>query len=190
MPATSVTELIALLKGRPGGFNYASTGSGSSGHLAAELFKTMAGVDMVHVPYRGAAPVLSDILAGRVQVYFANPASVIGPLQEGKLRALAVASPKRVSDLPDVPTLAEQGVEGIEGSGWIGFVAPAGIPENVKQKLTDALIGAIQHPDVQARLKAQFMEPVGNSPEEFANYMDEELQRWAPLIKRLNLSVN
>src|SRR5690606_39857471 len=105
-------------------------------------------------------------------------------------RALAVVSDKRVSFLPDTPTVAELGMEGIEGSGWIGVVAPSGVPADIKQQLSEALIQAIHHPQVQARLHSQFMEPVRNSPEAFGQYMDEELQRWAPLIKRLNLSVN
>jgi tripartite-type tricarboxylate transporter receptor subunit TctC len=136
VPANSLAELIAYMKAHPGQLNYASTGSGSPGHLAAELFKSMAGVDMVHVPYRGAAPVLADMLSGRVQVYFANPASVVGSLREGKLRALAVTGGHRSELFPDLPTAQEAGLPGFAVDSWYGLLGPAGLPPDIRRGCT------------------------------------------------------
>ena len=189
-PIKSVDDLLKVVRDPNSAYNFPSTGAGTVSHLAIELLLERVGGKAVHVPYPSSPGAVTSLLSRDTHFSALPPIAVMPLINDGRLRPLAVVYSERVSFLPDVPTLAEQGVDGIEGSGWIGFVAPAGIPEDVKQKLTDALIGAIHHPDVQARLKGQFMEPVGNSPEEFANYMDEELQRWAPLIKRLNLSVN
>ena len=189
-PIKSVSDLSKAMQDPSAANNFPSTGAGTVSHLSVELLLERVGGKAVHVPYASSPAAVTSLLSGDTNFAALPPIAVMAMIKDGRLRPLAVVSSKRVSFLPDVPTLAEQGIAGIEGSGWIGFVAPSGVPDDVKQRLTDALVTAIQHPDVQARLKAQFMEPVGNQPAEFAQYMDEELQRWKPLIKRLNLSVN
>src|SRR5690606_25993375 len=189
-PIKSLDELLAAVKDPNSKYNFPSTGAGTISHLSVELLLERAGGTAVHVPYPSSPAAVTSLVAGDTHFAALPPIAVMPLVNDGRLRALAVVYSERVSFLPDTPTVAELGFEGIEGSGWIGFVAPAGIPDDIRNKLADALIKAINHPDVQARLHSQFMEPVGNQPEEFAGYMDEELQRWAPLIKRLNLSVN
>lgn len=183
MPATGVTDLIAVLRARPGQLNYASTGSGSPGHLAAELFKTMAGVDMVHVPYRGAAPVLADLLAGRVQVYFANPASVVGPLQEGKLRALAVTGERRSALFPDLPTVQEAGLPGFVVDSWYGLIGPAGLSAEVVARLHGAVEAIVATPEFRTRLAAAGLEPLSSTPDAFRDLIRDDLARWAPVVR-------
>jgi tripartite-type tricarboxylate transporter receptor subunit TctC len=189
-PIKSVDDLSKAMQDPAATNNFPSTGAGTVSHLSVELLLERVGGKAVHVPYASSPAAVTSLLSGDTNFAALPPIAVMAMIKDGRLRPLAVVSNKRVSFLPEVPTLAEQGIEGIEGSGWIGFVASSGVPDSIKQQLTDALITAIQHPDVQARLKSQFMEPVGNQPAEFAQYMDEELQRWKPLIKRLNLSVN
>lgn len=195
VPAESpITSLDGLLKAtqEPGSkYNFPSTGAGTVSHLSVELLLERAGGKAVHVPYPSSPAAVTSLLSGDAHFAALPPIAVMSMIKDGRLRALAVVTAgERASFLPDVPTLAELGMPGIEGSGWIGFVAPSGVPDDIKQQLADALIGAIHNPDVQAKLKSQFMEPVGDQPAEFAQYMDDELKRWVPLIKRLNLSVN
>ncbi|AEC20510.1 putative secreted protein [Pusillimonas sp. T7-7] len=189
-PIKSLDELLAAVKDPKSQYNFPSTGAGTISHLSVELLLERAGGQAVHVPYPSSPAAVTSLVAGDTHFAALPPIAVMPLVNDGRLRALAVVYSERVGFLPDTPTVAELGIPGIEGSGWIGFVAPSGIPDDIKVQLTDALIKAIHHPDVQARLSSQFMEPVGNQPQEFAQYMDEELQRWAPLIKRLNLSVN
>ncbi|NYT85374.1 Bug family tripartite tricarboxylate transporter substrate binding protein [Pollutimonas harenae] len=189
-PIKSLDDLLAAVKDPKSQYNFPSTGAGTISHLSVELLLERAGGQAVHVPYPSSPAAVTSLVAGDTHFAALPPIAVMPLVNDGRLRALAVVYSERVSFLPDTPTVAELGLEGIEGSGWIGFVAPSGIPKDIKAKLTNALIDAIHNPDVQARLHSQFMEPVGNQPEEFAQYMDAELQRWAPLIKRLNLSVN
>lgn len=189
-PIKSVDDLLDAMR-KPGSkLNFPSTGAGTISHLSVELLLERAKAEAVHVPYPSSPKAVTSLLAGDTNFAALPPIAVMPMIKDGRLRPLAVVYSKRVSFLPDVPTLAELGMPGIEGSGWIGFVAPSGIPDDILHKLTDTLIAAIKSPDVQAKLKAQYMEPVGNQPDEFAQYMDEELKRWGPLIKRLNLSVN
>ncbi len=186
----TLDDLIQAMKVPNSAYNFPSTGAGTVSQLSVELLLERAGGKAVHVPYPSSPAAVTSLLSGDTHFAALPPIAVMPMIKDGRLRALATVSSKRASFLPDTPTVEELGYPGIEGSGWIGFVAPAGIPDNIKKQLGDALIGAIANPEVQARLKAQFMEPVGNQPEEFAQYMDDELARWAPLIKRLNLSVN
>ncbi len=190
-PIQSLEDLLKAMRDPATPYNFPSTGAGTVSHLSVELLLERVGGKAVHVPYPSSPAAVTSLVAGDTHFAALPPIAVMPLIKDGRLRALAVVSDsrERVSFLPDAPTLAERGIEGIEGSGWIGFVAPSGVPADIKRKLADALIKAIHHPEVQTRLKAQFMEPVGNQPEEFGKYMDEELQRWAPLIKRLNLSV-
>ncbi|MDS1140757.1 tripartite tricarboxylate transporter substrate binding protein [Pusillimonas sp. SM2304] len=189
-PIKSLDDLLKAMQDPATPYNFPSTGAGTVSHLSVELLLERAGGKAVHVPYPSSPAAVTSLVSGDTHFAALPPIAVMPLINDGRLRALAVVSDKRVSFLPDTPTVAEQGMEGIEGSGWIGFVAPSGVPADIKRQLADALVQAIHHPEVQARLHSQFMEPVGNQPEEFGQYMDEELQRWAPLIKRLNLSVN
>src|SRR5690606_23337443 len=186
----SLDELLAAVKDPKSQYNFPSTGAGTISHLSVELLLERAGGQAVHVPYPSSPAAVTSLVAGDTHFAALPPIAVMPLVNDGRLRALAVVYSQRVSFLPDTPTVAELGIEGIEGSGWIGFVAPAGIPDDIKARLTEALIKAIHHPDVQARLHSQFMEPVGNQPAESAQYTDAELQRSAPLGQRLNLRGN
>jgi tripartite-type tricarboxylate transporter receptor subunit TctC len=183
LPARSVAELIALAKGNPGGLNYSSAGAGSTQHLAGELFKLRSGTDIVHVPYRGSAPSLAALIAGEVQLSFVNPIAIGQHVRTGRLRALAVAGPKRTALLPDVPTMKEAGVEGVEVPLWFGLLAPAGTPREIVQALAAATAKAAQSPEMRKKLEQQGAEPVGNTPDEFQKQLREEVARWAEVVK-------
>lgn len=183
VPAHSLAELIAHAKARPGELNYASTGSGSPGHLAAELFKSMAGIDMVHVPYRGAGPILSDMLAGRVQVYFAVPTSVTAAIREGKLRALAVTGATRSALFADLPTVQESGLQGFIVESWYGLLGPANLPGEVLARLHRETLTMLQDAELRRRLAAGGLEPASSTPEAFAALIRAELERWGPVIR-------
>lgn len=159
-------------------------------HLAVELLLERTGGSAQHVPYPSSPAAVTSIIGGDTHFAALPPIAVLPLIKDGRLRPLAAVSAERLSFLPDLPTVAELGYPGIEGSGWIGFVAPAGIPEDIQRKLSQAIVDALNSQEVGQRLAAMGMEPAGGTPEAFAQYMDEELQRWAPLIKRLNLSVN
>jgi tripartite-type tricarboxylate transporter receptor subunit TctC len=189
LPVHDVAGFIAYARARPGELNYASTGSGSPGHLAAELFKSMAGIDMVHVPYRGAAPVLSDMLAGRVQAYFAVPTSVSGVVSEGRLRALAVTGARRSTLFPDLPTVQEAGLQGFVVESWYGLLAPAGLPPDLLARLHRETLAALENPVIRARLAAAGLEPATSTPEEFAALIRSELDRWGPVVRAAGLKV-
>lgn len=189
-PIKTLPELLDAMRDPKTQFNFPSTGTGTVAHLAVELLLQRVGGKAVHVPYASSPAALSALLSGDAQFAALPPVAVMPMVNDGRLRALAVVFNESTDMFPNIPTLAEQGVKDIEGSGWIGFVAPAGIPDDIRKTLTDALIKAIHDPEVEKRLKAQYMLPVGNQPEEFARYMDDELKRWGPIIKRLNLSVN
>ncbi|HLS55632.1 MAG TPA: tripartite tricarboxylate transporter substrate binding protein [Zeimonas sp.] len=181
--AGTVKELIALLKANPGRLDYASSGNGTSIHLSAELFKSMTGTFMTHIPYRGSAPAIADLLAGQVQLMFDNLPSAMPQIKAGKLRALAVTSAKRAAALPDVPTVAEAGVPGYEASSWFGLVAPAGTPKEIAEKTQQAIAHAWATPEVREKLLGQGAEPVANTPAEFAKYIDAEIAKWAKVVK-------
>ena len=181
--AHSLKELIALAKAQPGKLNFASSGHGAAAHLAGELFKAEAHVDIVHVPYKGAAPALQDVIGGRDQMMFATAASVIGFIKGGKVRALAVTTRKRTSALPDLPTMDEAGLKGFEASTWHGLVAPAGTPPDVIAKLHDAAVKALADPGVQASRGRLGVDIVGDTPQEFGAYIKTEIPKWTAIVK-------
>ena len=172
-----------MAKAKPGDLNYGSTGPGGMPHLASELLKAAAKVDIVHVPYAGAAPAVNDLLPGRTQMMFADIPVLLAHVQAGSLRALAVGSAQRVSLLPDVPTLAEQGLPGVEAENWYGIVVPAATPPAIFEKMRAAFIAAIADPQVQKVLTAQGAILVGNTPEQFAAYIEAETKKWAEVVR-------
>ena len=188
--AKTVGELVALARARPGQLNYASVGNGSAVHLATELFKKRAGIDMVHVPYKGSAPALTGLLGGEASVMFVNLLSSLPMIKAGKLRALATGTAKRLSAMPDLPTIAEAGVPGYEFQAWFGIVAPAGTPRPIVERLNQELRRAIALPDVRERMIQQGgMEPVGGSAEAFAALIPGELEHWGRLVRESGAKV-
>ncbi len=189
VPAKSVQELAALLKSKPGTYNFASSGSGSTQHIAAELFKDATGVQMIHIPYRGSGPALVDLMGGQVQIAFETASSVIPHIKSGKVRALAVLSAKRNAQLPDVPTMAEAGVPGVEMSAWYGIYMPSATPAANQKRIHDAVNGILALPDTQARLQAIGADINPMTQEQFAQFHKSENQRYAGVIKKNNISV-
>ena len=187
VPVSNVRELIALAKAKPGQVTYASYGNGSSAHLVGELFKMMAGVDLVHVPYKGAAPAVNDVIGGQVNIIFADVAAVLPHVKSGRAKALAIGSSRRFDGLPDVPTIAESGVPGFEGGGFLGLVAPAGTPAEAINALNGAALKTLAQPDIRDRLNALASIPVGESPEYFGKHLRAEVDKWARVIKAGNV---
>jgi len=183
VPARSVTELIAYAKAHPGQLNYASTGAGVAAHLSAELFKAMAGVDMVHVPYKGAQPALTDVIAGQCQLMFATSASVIPYVKAGRLRALAVTTSSRSPSLPDLPTISEAGVPGFESITWHGVVVPSATPSSTVERLNRAINAALREKDLSERLAGLGAEVSPGTPQDFAAYIAREIPKWAKVVK-------
>lgn len=187
VPAKSVKELIALAKSKPGQLNCASSGIGVSNYMCMELFKSMTGVDWVHIPYKGGAPAMIDLLGGQVQVMFNNLVELVPHIKAGKLRALAVATPKRISAMPDLPTIAEAGVPGYENLLWYGMVAPAGTPKEIINKLSAEILKIQQMPDVKERLNTMGAEPIDFTPEQMDAYIKAEMAKWAKVIKEAGI---
>jgi tripartite-type tricarboxylate transporter receptor subunit TctC len=184
VPVASVAQLIALAKARPGQLNYASNGSGSSPHLSAEMFASMAGIRMQHVPYKGSAPAVTDILAGQVALLFGTMGDVVPHIRAGKLRALAVTGARRIPALPDVPTMIEAGVPGYESVAWFGVMAPAATPREIVLKLNQDIARTMQMPDVLEKITAQgSAEIVGGPPEQFGAFVRAEIAKWAKIVK-------
>jgi tripartite-type tricarboxylate transporter receptor subunit TctC len=183
VPAKSVKELLALARAKPGQLNYASAGNGTPNHLAMELFKQMTGVDIVHVPYKGAPQAVTDLLAGHMNMTFNSIAPVLPHVRSERLRALGVASPKRSAQLPDVPTIAESGVPGYEAVSWFGLFAPAGTPKAIITLVNDALVKVVRSTETRAQFEALGADPVGSTPEEFAAFIGRDMQRWAKVVK-------
>ena len=183
VPVKSVTELAALAKARPGKLSYGHAGVGTSQHLGAELFKYMAHVDITPVPYRGTTALMPDLLANRVSMSFANIVNVLPLAREGKLRALAITSLKRSRLAPDLPTMAESGFPGFEAVPWFGLVAPAGTPKDVLDKLHAETVRALASPDIRSKFDELGLEPVGNTPAEFAGVIRKEIPEWARVIR-------
>ena len=187
VPANNVQELIALARAKPGQVTFASYGPGSSAHLTGELFKLMAKVDLLHIPYKGAAPAVNDLLGGQVNIVFADVAAMLSHIKSGKLKALGIGSLKRFEGLPDVPTIAESGVPGFEAGGFLGLIAPAGTPPAVINSLNAAAQKSLAMPDVRERLLGLASPPVGGTPGEFASYMKREVDKWARVIRAANI---
>ena len=183
LPVTNVKQLIALAKSRPGSLNYASGGIGTTQHLGAELFKHMTVTNMQHVPYKGNAPAIADLLGGHVVLIFDNLASVLPHVKVGRLRALAVTSLQRLPLVPELPTVAESGVAGFELTGWHGMFAPAGTPRDIVQRLSSEISRILAAPDMRQQLAGQGVDPVGSTPEQFAVFQNSEAAKWAQAIK-------
>lgn len=182
-PARSIGELIGLARTRPGTLTYASGGNGSSSHLAGELFRLLARIDIVHVPYKGGGPALIDLMAGQVTMYFASVPAAMPHLKAGRIHALAVTGARRSKILPDLPTAAEAGVSGYEASAWYGLVAPAGIPPAILRKLHAEIVRLLNHPDVGGRLESQGADVIASTPSDFARHIKSEVARWAQVVK-------
>lgn len=181
VPAKDLKEFIALAKAKPGSISFASAGSGTVNHLSGELLKMLAGIDMLHVPYKGSGSVMPDLLGGQVNALFAAMPTVTGHIREGKLRAIAVTTPKRFSGLPQIPTIAEQGYSGYDFSSWFGILAPAGTPKPAVDRLAAEVAKALKDPGVLERLKDY--EIFGSSPEEFAAFIRVEIEKTAKIIR-------
>jgi tripartite-type tricarboxylate transporter receptor subunit TctC len=190
VPAKTLGELLALAKAQPGKINFGSTSPGGSPHMSAELLKMMAGVDMTHVPYKGAAPMLTDLIGGQIQVGFDNLPSTIGFVRSGKVRALAVTTPQRWPGAPDIPTVAESGVPGYEVSGWFGLLAPAGTPKAVLDTLQSAVAQAVQQPEVAKQLRDLGAEPVANKPEAFARDIAADVEKWRKVVQATGVKLD
>lgn len=190
VPAKNVKELIALAKQKPGKLNYSSAGIGSPFHIAAELFKETADVNIVHVPYKGGAPAILDAVGGQVDMSFANLVAVLPMVKSGQLRALAVTSAKRSSAAPDVPTMAEAGLPGYDFSSWFGVLAPAGTPHDIIVKLNKEIIKALKDPDVEKQLTEQGADLIASTPEEFDSYLKSETTKWGKVIRAAGIQPN
>jgi tripartite-type tricarboxylate transporter receptor subunit TctC len=188
VPARSIKELVALAKSKPGALNYGSSGSGGSNHLAGELFNAMAGVRMVHVPYKGNAPALTDLIGGHVDVVFNGLTSALPFIRSGKLRALAVTSLNRSATLPDLPTLDQAGLSGFQAVAWNGLNAPARTPKSVIDKINSDVLKVIRSPELVEKLKAEGSDAVGNSPELYARFLRDEITKWAKVIKAAKIT--
>lgn len=193
MPANNVAELVKYLKANPGKINYGSGGNGSAAHLAMEYFKLSTQTFVVHVPYRGTAPSVTDAVAGQIQMVFTGAPALVPMVKAGKLRAIAVSSPKRLDLLPDVPTLAESGVKGLEGfeaDQWYGLVAPAGTPAAIVQKLNQVVNANLSAPEVVTRLKSEGATATPASPDAFGQLIQREIKRWRPVVLNAKISAD
>ena len=190
MPVKSVKELIAFAKARPGKIDYASGGSGGSPHLAMELFKSLTGTDMVHVAYKGVGPALIEVLAGQVQVFFANAAPAVPYIKSGQLRALGTSGTKRSLVAPEIPTVAEAGVPGFEASAWFGVIAPAKTPAAIIARLNAEIVKSMRSPDTESRVQSIGAEVLTSTPQEYAQVIAADIDRWGELVRRLGLRAN
>jgi tripartite-type tricarboxylate transporter receptor subunit TctC len=189
-PFHSVVDLIAGAKKDPGKLTFASPGHGSSPHMCGELFKYLAKVDLTHVPYRGASPALTDVLAGRIDAYFSVMASGLPLVQSGQLRPLGVSTASRVQAAPDIPTIAEAGVPGYDTSSWFAFFVPAKTPPDIIRKMQAGTAAALAEPQIKAKLDGLGLIPVGSTPEELGAHFKAEMEKWAPVIRAANIKVN
>ncbi len=183
LPVKTVPELIAYAKANPGKLSYGSAGSGSLPHLGTELFKAQTGTDMVHVPYKGGGPMVTDLLGGNVQLVIADQANLMPHVATGKLRALAVATPKRSPNAPDLPTIAETGLAGYEATAWQGLVGPAGMPADVVKRLNEAFNQVMAMPAIREKLTGGGLDPVGGTPEQFGRFIGSEIGKWSKIAK-------
>lgn len=190
LPVKSLKDVIAIAKKRPGELFYASSGNGSGAHLASELLNTMAGIRIVHVPYKGGGPALVDTISGQTQLLFATPIASAGHLQAGRLRAIAVSTTKRVNSMPDVPTAAESGLPGYDSGVWYGMLAPRGTPREIVARLNEEFRKVLADPGIRDFLTKSGIDPEGSSPEGLAKYMRSEIDKWAKVIKSANIRLD
>jgi tripartite-type tricarboxylate transporter receptor subunit TctC len=190
LPVKSVREFIALAKARPGDINYASSGPGGSGHMAGELFKLVAGVNLVHIPYKGAPPALNELIAGQVQVMFGTMLAAVPHVRSGRVRAVAVTGPKRTKALPDVMTFAQAGLPDYDASSWNGVLVPAGTPRAVVDRLNAELVRILKTPNILERLEQDGAEPAPTSPEEFGNFIRAEIAKWAKVVQAAHIRID
>lgn len=190
VPVNSLAELVALAKSQPGKLSYASSGNGTSTHLAAELFKAAAGIDMLHTPYKGSSPAVADVIAGQVPVLVDSVSSSAAQIKAGKLKALATTSPKRLAVLPDLPTVAESGYPGFQSTAWVGLLAPAGTPRPVIERLHAAVIEVMALPETRERMAAFGAETTTSTPEEFAAHIHSELVRLGKIVRDAQIRIN
>ena len=181
--ARTLQQLIEMARASPGKIAYGSAGFGNSTHIAGEMFQVMAGVKLIHVPYKGAGPAVNDLLGGQIPLMFGPSPVVVPMVQAGRLRPLAFTGLKRSSQLPDVPTVDEAGVKGYENSGWYGMYGPRGVPKAIVARLNAALVAIVQMPDTRERFAALNLEPVGSSPEQFAQFLKDDLEKYARIAK-------
>jgi tripartite-type tricarboxylate transporter receptor subunit TctC len=190
LPAKTMKEVVAIAKKRPGEILYASSGNGSGAHLATELLNTMTGIRLVHVPYKGGGPALVDTISGQTQLLFATPIASTGHIQAGRLRAIAVSTTKRVSSLPQVPTVAESGVPGFDAGVWYAMLAPRGTPREIVSRLNEEFRKVLADPGIRDFLTKSGVDPEGGTPEELAKYLRSELAKWARVIKEANIKMD
>ena len=186
---SSIKELIAAARARPGRINYASSGPGTGGHMSVELLKSMTGVDLVHVPYKGAGPALVDLIGGQVQLLCTSPLPAMPHVNTGKLRALAMTGPKRSSFAPDIPTVAET-LPGYESTLWYALLAPAGTPQAIVRRLHDDTVKVVRSKEIMQQLESQGAEPVGNSPQELQKFVQSEIAQWTRLVKQAKIALD
>lgn len=187
---SSVAELIALLKKNPGKYSYGSGGNGSSAHLSAELFKSMAGVDIVHIPYKGASMALNDLIAGNVVMFMGNLPPAMGHIKAGRIRALAVTTRTRSKFVPELPTIDESGLKGFETVAWFGLIAPAGTPAEIINKTRDEVVRILQTAELRERIDALGGEPVGNTPQEFAAIIRSDIAKWRRVVDQAGIKAD
>ncbi len=183
LPAKNVKELIVLAKAKPGQITFASAGSGAGGHLSGELFKLLAGIDLLHIPYKGVAPALVDVISGQVSLTFPSLISALPQVKSGKVRALAVTGAKRSHAAPDLPTMQEAGVPGYESATWYGVVAPAATPRDIVARLNSEMVAILKQPELRDRLAADGADPWGSTSEEFSQHLKSEIAKWAKVMK-------
>jgi tripartite-type tricarboxylate transporter receptor subunit TctC len=189
LPVKNVAELVAQAKNNPGRMTFASSGPGTSHHLSGELFKTLAAVDMLHVPYKGSPPAHIDLMAGTVDIMFDNIVPVTPHIKAGKLKALAVTTKTRAASLPDVPTMTEAGFANFEAVAWFGLLAPAGTPKPIVDRLNKETVAILNTPDIKERLAGLGATTVGNTPDEFGAFINTEIDKWAPIVKRAQIEL-
>ena len=190
LPIKDLADFVKVAKDKPGSISYGSSGIGGAGHLAGELLKQMAGIDIVHVPYKGGGPAMQGMLGGQVQAIFATPVSAGGQIKAGKVRAIATTGTARSIHLPDVPTVAESGFPGYEALNWYAYLAPAATPRPIIERLNAELVRALKAPDVREQLDRQGVEPQPGTPEELRKYMERELATWGRVVKEAKIEVN
>jgi len=183
VPANNVKDLIALAKAQPNALRHGSTGIGSPHHLAGEIFKTMAGVKMVHVPYRGATPALIDVVAGHIEVYFGAMVSTLPHVKSGRVRALGVTTLKRVAAVPDIPTISEQGLKGFETGSWFGVSVPTGTSRDIVNRLHKETVRIINLREIRDRMSSEGADFVGDTPEQFTAFFKSEIEKWGKAVK-------